>query len=289
MPRLNYNHLRYFWAVAHNGNLTRTAESLHISQSALSLQIKKLEEQLGQQLFLRQGKKLVLTEAGRVALEHADIIYANGEELLSALQHEGGVHKILRVGALSTLSRNFQIRFLEPLFDVDRARVVVRSGTLPHLLGELEAHRIDVVLTNLVPARDAGTAWNAHTIDTQPISLIGPPDHPWADAKLEQILDTAQLVVPTRETAIRVAFDALTDRYNIRPNLAAEVDDMALLRLMARQRRHLVVVPPIVVTDELSSGELCEVMQLPNCTETFSAIRLERRFPNELLQKLLDV
>jgi len=76
---LNYKHLRYFWAVAHSGNLTRAAEQLYVSQSALSVQIRKLEEWLGHDLFERQGKRLVMTEAGRIALDHADTIFGVGD------------------------------------------------------------------------------------------------------------------------------------------------------------------------------------------------------------------
>lgn len=71
MPTLNYKHLRYFQAIAHEGNLTRAAEKLHVSQSALSSQIRLLEEQVGQDLFERRGRQLILTEAGRIALDHA--------------------------------------------------------------------------------------------------------------------------------------------------------------------------------------------------------------------------
>ena len=83
---LNYHHLRYFWAVAHDGNLTRTAQRLNLSQSALSVQIKALEERLGHSLFERRGRQLFLTEAGRVALDHADSIFATGQELLATLE-----------------------------------------------------------------------------------------------------------------------------------------------------------------------------------------------------------
>ena len=115
MAELNYHHLRYFWAVAHDGNLTRTAERLNLSQSALSTQIKSLEARLGHKLFERRGRQLVLTEAGRISLEHADTIFGAGEELLSTLKGAGASQQVLRVGALSTLSRNFQMQFLRPL------------------------------------------------------------------------------------------------------------------------------------------------------------------------------
>ena len=89
MAALNYNHLRYFWEVARDGNLTRTANRLNLSQSALSVQIRKLEDRLGHMLFERRGKALHLTEAGRIALDHADAIFATGEDLLSTLGETG--------------------------------------------------------------------------------------------------------------------------------------------------------------------------------------------------------
>ena len=139
MSALNYRHLRYFWAVAHEGNLTRAAERLNLSQSALSVQIQRLEAQLE-----RRGKQLVLTEAGRIALDHADAIFAAGEELLGTLKERAeGKRLVLRVGSLSTLSRNFQMGFLRPLLGRADVEVVVRSGGLGDLLRSLEAHRLD--------------------------------------------------------------------------------------------------------------------------------------------------
>src|SRR5512137_38669 len=104
MPELNYHHLRYFHAVAHEGNLTRAAARLNLAPSALSAQIRALEDRLGQPLFERSGRRLVLTEAGRIALAHADAIFAAGEELVATLQETRRAQRILRVGALATLS-----------------------------------------------------------------------------------------------------------------------------------------------------------------------------------------
>ena len=139
MNALNFHHLRYFWAVAHDGNLTRTAERLNLSQSALSVQIRKLEERLGHALFERRGRQLHLTEAGRIALDRADTIFAAGEELVGTLRETGRSRNILRVGALATLSRNFQIQFLQPVLGRDDVEVVLRSGTSWELLQALES------------------------------------------------------------------------------------------------------------------------------------------------------
>ena len=82
MRNLNYNHLRYFWAVAHQGSLTGAAERMNLSQSALSVQLRKLEHQVGHPLFERTGRRLVLTEAGRIALDYADTVFKTTQHVL---------------------------------------------------------------------------------------------------------------------------------------------------------------------------------------------------------------
>lgn len=285
--RLNYGHLRYFRAVAHEGNLTRAAERLHVSQSALSIQIRKLEERLGQALFERRNRQLVLTEAGRIALDHADAIFDAGEELVRALSGRApdGGHSV-RVGALSTLSRNFQMGFLEPALADPCVHVTLRSGPMDALLGALVVHELDVVLANRVPERSADAPWISHRIDQQTVSLIGPPAVTGPDRT--QLLARRPLLLPSADSAVRAGFDALMDRLGLQPRILAEVDDMAMLRLLARRGTALAVVPPIVVRGELDSGELAELAQFPEITETFHAITLPRRFPNPIVRRLLD-
>jgi len=288
MAALNYNHLRYFWSVAHEGNLTRTAGRLNVSQSALSTQIHKLEDQLGHKLFERRGKQLVLTEAGRIALDHADSIFATGEELLDTLKESGGAaRQVLRVGALSTLSRNFQVAFLRPILGRADVEVVLRSGGLADLFQALEALRLDVVLVNQAPARDSVTPWISHAIAEQRVSLVGTPERVGNGGELRDLLERHPIILPSLDTGVRTGFDALADRLEVRPRIAAEVDDMAMMRLMAREGIGLAVVPPIVVKDELANGRLIEANQLPGISETFHAVTLARRFPNPLVRELL--
>lgn len=289
MARLNYNHLRYFWAVAHEGNLTRAAEHLYISQSALSIQIQKLEAEIGHKLFDRQGKQLILTEAGQIALDHADEIFALGNELVSTLTERGDTkRRVLRVGALATLSRNFQIQFLKPLTQREDVEIILRSGTFGALILDLRAHLLDVVLSNQAPPRDAATPWVSHLIDEQPVSLIRHASRKLRKAPLERLLAEQPLILPTVESSIRAGFDSMMVRMGIRPRIAAEVDDMAMLRLLARENTGLAIVPPIVVEEELRSGLLKEVMSIPDLTDTFYATTLERRFPNPLLRLLIS-
>lgn len=288
MAEINYHHLRYFWAVAHEGNLTRAAERLFVSQSSVSVQLKKLEQQLGTELFERRGRRLILTEAGTIALEYADTVFQLGDELLGTLSSHGETaRRILRVGALATLSRNFQIEFLQPLVVREDLELVLRSGSLTDLLRAMGEHQLDVVLANIAPPRDAGVSWVPHLIANQPVSLVGHPDQRRKGRRLKEILSTESVLLPTIESSIRSGFDILVDRLGVRPLIAGEIDDMAMLRLMARESHSLAVVPPIVVRDELEAGELVEIRRLPDLHETFYAITASRRFPNPLLRELI--
>jgi LysR family transcriptional regulator, transcriptional activator of nhaA len=87
---------------------------------------------------------------------------------------------------------------------------------------------------------------------------------------------------------MRTDFDALANRLGISPQIAAEVDDMAMMRLLVREGAGLGVLPPIVVRDELAAGTLVELANLPQIREQFFAITVARRFPNPLLAGLLD-
>jgi len=288
MALLNLHHLRLFRAVALDGTLTGAARRLNLSQSALSTQIRALEAAMGHDLFERRGRGLILTEAGRIALDHAETIFRTADDLTATLRETGRVRRALRVGALATLSRNFQIQFLRPLIGRPDVEVVLRSGSQAELLRGLESIALDVVLTNLAPAHDAVSPLLVHRLAEQRVSLIGTPARlgtgPWA---LMDLLTREPLILTPPETALRVAFDAFASRQGITPMIAAEVDDMAMLRLLARENAGLAVIPPIVVQDELANGRLIEAAQLPDVSDTFIAVTAARRFPNPLLAEVL--
>ena len=288
MRDLNYNHLRYFWAVAHAGSLTRAAEQMNLSQSALSVQIQKLEHQMGHPLFERAGRKLILTEAGRIALDYADTVFKAGDELMNTLRGRPlSSRQVLRVGALTTLSRNFQLQFLRPLVGRSDVELIVRSGNIRDLLAQLEAHAIDVVLANSAAPRDARSSLRSHLLNEQPVSLVGHPRPTRRTFRFPEDLRSEPILLPSLDSDIRVAFDRVLELAGIRPTILAEVDDMAMLRLLAREREGVTLVPPIVVRDELDMGVLVEHCRIPEVTERFYAIVQKRRFPNRLLSDLL--
>jgi LysR family transcriptional activator of nhaA len=286
--RLNYHHLQYFWAVAKDGNLTRTSARLHVSQSALSSQIKALEENLGHALFLREGRSLQLTEAGRLALTYAERIFAEGNELY-ALMRDGEFRKrqIVRVGAVATLSRNFQENFVRPLLQLEEIEMVLQSGTLTDLLTRLSVHSLDLVLSNRRVHRDAQNPWQSHRIARQPVSLVGKPRRTRRPFVFPDDLDTSTIVLPSLESEIRAGFDLLCEQHRVTYRVLAEVDDMAMLRLLARDTDAIALVPTVVVQDELRSGVLVEYCVVPQLFEDFYAITVKRHFQSPILRSLL--
>jgi LysR family transcriptional activator of nhaA len=287
MSQLNYNHLRYFWEVAREGNLTRAARRLAVSQSALSTQIHTLEERLGHPLFERVGRQLVLTEAGRVALDHANAIFAAGEDLVATLRAGSGRRQLLRIGALATLSRNFQIDFLRPCLNRPALEVILTSGSLEELVSLLERLDLDVVLCNAPPSAGHTPNLVVHRLAEQTIMLFGAPALHCVSTDPRTVLQSSPVILPSGASNIRPQFDALCARLGVDPIIVAEVDDMAMLRLMAREAIGLAPLPAIVVRDELEAGTLREIAPLPSIHEAFYALTIPRQFPSRIAEELI--
>lgn len=288
MQRLNYRHLRYFWTVAREGHLTRAARQLHVSQSALSAQVRELEAQLGHSLFLREGRSLRLTEVGALVLDYADGIFTLGNELLATVASGAGPRvQQLRVGAVATLSRNFQENFLKPVVETEDCQLVLESGSFEELLERLGAHRLDLVLSNRPVSADERQPWRCRRIARQTVCLVGPPRPGPRRFRFPQDLDGVRLLLPGRSSDIRSQFDLLCEDLGITVRVHAEVDDMAMLRLLARDSGSVAVVPTVVVQDELRSGALQQYCVVPKVHEQFYAITTRRHFQPAALKKLL--
>jgi LysR family transcriptional activator of nhaA len=285
VERLNFHHLHYFWAVAHEGNLTRAAAGLRVSQSALSSQIRQLEASLGEALFERVGRGLALTEAGRVALSFADDIFATGDALRATLAQGRGRAQSLRVGAVATLSRNFQESFLKPLFGQADLRLSLHAGGLDDLVARLSAHSLDLVLSNRTPRRGGDRALRCRRLARQAVSIVGPKRR--RRFTFPDDLRGQSLIVPGKESEVRGEFDALCEQLGVPVHIVAEVDDMAMLRLLARDTAALALVPSVVVRDELKSRALHELCVVPGLFESFYAVTVQRSYPHPLLRTLL--
>ncbi|MCL6482613.1 MAG: LysR family transcriptional regulator, partial [Janthinobacterium lividum] len=145
LNQLNFHHLFYFWRVAKLGHLTRAAEELHTSQSAVSAQIRQLEARIGEHLFIREGRRLILTDAGQLVQAYADNIFGLGQEMLGRLEGRSAGIARLRVGSVATLSRNYQENWIRPVLTNPAVVLTLESGLLEGLLARLVEHQLDVV------------------------------------------------------------------------------------------------------------------------------------------------
>lgn len=288
MKHLNYHHLHYFWLVAKEGHLTRVANQLHVSQSALSSQIRQLEDQLGQTLFDRQGRRLQLTEMGRRVFEYADTIFNLGSEML-AMVESGELQRVqrLRVGAVATLSRNFQENFLRPVIGEAKVKLVIQSASLQELLTQLSSHKLDLILSNQPVTVADTTPLRCQRIAQQRVCLVGPPDMSATPFRFPDDLAQVKLLLPGASSDIRSQFDLLCERHGFTADPYAEVEDMAMLRLLARDSGGVAVVPEVVVQDELRTGRLAKLAVLDEVQENFYAITAKRQFQLPVLQSLL--
>lgn len=288
MLSLNFHHLRIFWVITQSGGLTAAARRLNVSPSTLSTQLKELELRMGSPLFVRENKKLMLTETGRVVRDHCEVIFKTASELTRALGRNSTRRTLsIRIGSLATLSRNFQLAFIQPLLGRNDVEIELRSASLPDLLSGLRDHTIDIVLSNLPAPHAAETGWHSTLVHQQAVSLVGRPEEGRGRVKFPDVLRQMPVMLPSAQSNIRVTFDLLMAQHQIEPNIIAEVDDMSMLRLLAGSRPALTLVPPVVVRHELSAGDLVERCRIPDLQERFYAITRERRFPNPLVHELL--
>lgn len=288
LKRLNFRHLHYFWVVAKEGHLTRAAKQLHVSQSALSSQIRQLEDQLGHALFDRDGRSLRLTEVGSLVLGYAESIFSLGSELMATVRGgEGQAVQQLRVGAVATLSRNFQQNFLRPVIDQEEIQLVLESASLEYLLERLRVHKLDLILSNRPVIADNQQPWRCRRIAHQSVCLVGPPRPKKKPFRFPQDLTQVRLLLPGRSSDIRNQFDLLCAGLDLELRPYAEVDDMAMLRLLARDSGGVAMVPEVVVQDEMQAGILEKYCAVPKVFENFYAITTRRHFQPTAMKKLL--
>jgi LysR family transcriptional activator of nhaA len=289
VKNLNFRHLLYFWQVAKVGHLTRAANQLRVSQSALSAQIRQLEGYLGRPLFDRTGRGLLLTEFGTTVLDYADGIFGLGQELMASVRGGKGQRiQQLRVGAVTTLSRNFLENLIRPLLNRPGVRLSLESGSLEELLGRLQVHNLDVVFSNRPVVAEAGKPWRCVRIDRQSVCLVGPPRPRGSRFRFPADAAGARFVLPGPSSDIRSQFDVWCEKHELRVDIAAEVDDMAMLRLLARDSGAITVLPEVVVQDELRDGRLQRYCAVPGVFENFYAITAVRRSPSPIVQSMIS-
>ncbi|MBI1178186.1 LysR family transcriptional regulator [bacterium] len=287
---LNYHHLRHFWMIARHRSMTRAAEKLKISQSTLSEQLSQLEDWLGQLLFDRRGKQLQLTDAGRMAMDYAEAIFTSGHELITRFRQSGETqHRTLRIGAVGPLSKNLQFDFIQPLLADARTKVVVVAGALDELSRQLLEHQLDLVLSNIPLRADQNAEVFNHLLGEMPVFLVGGKKMKMSPGRFPKSLRGVPLFLPSRQSDVRAEFDLMLARARVEPVVHAEVDDMALLRLLALSGEGLALISKIIVERELNSREIKFMQRVPAIREKFYALAVRKRFQNEWLEGIVDV
>lgn len=279
MEWLNYHHLHYFWIVAKEESITRAGERLRLAPSTLSMQISRLEESLGGKLFRRVGRNLELTDLGRVVFRYADQIFNLGLELLDTVRGRS-VSGPLRfeVGIVDILPKMMARRILEPALALsEKIRLVCHEGKEKQLLAELAIHNLDIVLTDTPVKSGLSVKAYSHLLGECGVTFcaIEALAQPLRQG-FPQSLNTARMLLPTSMSALRGSLDQWFSSLGIRPEIAGEFDDHALLKVFGQAGDGVFAVPTIIEQEVCRQYNVRIVGRSDTVRERFYAISVER-------------
>jgi len=283
VQRLNYHHLMYFWSVAREGGLAPASKTLRLSPQTLSGQIRAFEKTIGRRLFTKSGRRLALTEVGRVAYRYADEIFSLGHELGDILERgEATEAPRLDVGLVEVLPKMVVERLLEPALSLDPpVRLACREGTLETLSGALATHTLDVVLADEpLPPGSLVRAFS-HLLGECGVTFCAHPDLAAKHRKFPAGLDRAPVLVPPLGTTIRRQLDVFFDRHRLAPRIVGEFEDSALLKAFGAAGRGIFCVPTIVAREVGAMYGVRPLGATEEIVERFYAITVERKIKNE--------
>lgn len=280
MPPLNYRHLAYFRAVAHEGGVTAAAEVLHVSQPSISAQVRKLERALGHRLFDRSGRSMTLTPEGKVVLDYADEIFRLGRELEETVRGRlQGRPLRLAVGLAGTIPNLVSLHLLEPAFGLDDpVRLVVREQRTDRLLADLATQDLDLVLADMpIPANVSVRAFN-HPLGWSPVEIFGPPllAHRVREG-FPGSLDGVPFLLPAEGYALRRSLEDWFAAHGIHPQVVAEVEDNDLIDVLAEAGAGLFAAPAIIADDIRVRYAVERIGRAEGLKESYYAITAERR------------
>jgi LysR family transcriptional regulator, transcriptional activator of nhaA len=278
---MNFKHLHYFWRVAKAGGVARASEQLHLTPQTISGQIGLLEEDLGAPLFVKRGRNLEMTEAGRLAFGYAEDIFALGSELEDSLRNypAGGRPVEFRVGVADAVSKTIAYRLIEPATRLSTpVRIVCREWKLDSLLAELGAHRLDLVIAGTpIPPSVSVRAYN-HRLGASGVSFF-------ASARLIKslrgkfpaCLAGAPMLVPGVDTAVRARLDRWCEANRLRPRVVGEFDDSALMKTFGQRGAGIFIGPTVLEAEIETQYGVKTLGRTEEIVEEYFAISVERR------------
>jgi LysR family transcriptional activator of nhaA len=287
---LNYNRLRYFWVVAREGTLRRASEYLHVSEPAISVQLKKLQGWMREPLFRKQGRRLVLTELGQVVYQYSQEIFALGEELTDVVRGRSEGESIrMRVGLTETIPKALATKLLAPAFDLGTFQLEVREAALEELVAELALHELELVLSDRPVAEDPSIRIFAHSLGQCDVTVLGTRDLAATVAEpIEKGIGTAPWLLPAEGSPMRGDLERWFAVREIRPNVVAEFQDSALLKAFAAHGRGLIAVPSAVEREVCDQFGLVALLRLPDVEERFFALTSERKISHPGIGAILS-
>ena len=277
---MNYKHLHYFLRVATLGGVTRASEELHLSPQAISGQIRLLEDQLGEQLFQRTGRTLVLTDVGRIVYEYADEIFGLGRELMDTLKDRPTGRPVrFQVGITDEVSKNIAYRFLQPALALPTpVRIVCREGPLEQLAGELATHALDLVISDSPMAPVLRIKAYNHLLGESTVTLMAEKKMAASyKARFPTSLDGAPFLLPTEAKMLRRVLDQWFDGEGIRPRVVGEFDDSALLKTFGQGGAGVFAVPTAIEPETARQYGAAVIGRLDGIRLRYFAISVERR------------
>jgi len=280
MEWINYHHLLYFWVTAKEGSIARAAEKLRLAPPTISGQLKLLEEQLGEQLFEREGRGLKLTEMGRVALRYADEIFGLGRELLDTMKgRPSGRPARLVVGVSDVVPKLIIKRLLEPvLTGPDAVQLICREESPKSLLASLALHDLDVVISDAPIGVGSNVRVFHHPLGESSVEIFGTKKLAAQYRRgFPKSLDGAPVLLPTDTSALRRSLDQWFEKHGVQPRVVAELEDSALLKTFAQDGLGLFAAPTVVAREIERQYEVVSVGKATGVIERFYAISVERK------------
>jgi LysR family transcriptional regulator, transcriptional activator of nhaA len=286
---LNFRHLYYFWVVAKEGGITRAAERLGLAVQTVSSQLTLLEQALGKALFSQQGRRLVLTEAGRVAMNYADQIFLLGTQMQEAVNEADSGRIRLSVGISDSLPKLSAYRMLESAMRIDKkVRVVCYEDQFEALLADLALHKLDVVLTDREVQPGSALKVFSHQLFESEMLVVGTPELAARYGKdFPGNLNGAPFLLPTRNNALRSKIDEWLVQANVKPDVVGEFEDNALLNTFGRRGLGLFFAPAALAAEIEEQFGAVHVGAVPGVREQFYVISNERKIKHPAVEAIL--
>lgn len=280
MDWINYHHLLYFWAVAKEGGIARACEKLHLSQPTISMQIKQLEASLGEKLFAKSGRGLVLTDIGQTVFRYADEIFNLGREMVDTVKgRPTGRPLRMVVGIADCMPKLIVYQLLRPALKLpEQVQLVCMEDSPEKLLAELSASSLDLVLTDAPITQNVRVKAFNHLLGESSLSVFGTPD--LAERYLPgfpQSLNGAPMLMPMSKGAVRRALDHWLDQMGIRPQIVGEFQDSALIKVFGGGGAGLFFGPSVIKAEICRQYGVVEVGRVDEVRERFYAVSVERR------------